>query len=165
MNVSVTARHFELTPDLKSHAESRIRKLSRFQEGLIKATVVLEIEKYRHLAEISVHGNQGDYAGKATADSLATAIDQACEKVEKQIRRSARLSNNHRNGEGKEMLTMGDVRIESQRVPREMMTLEEATGRLDDGAEVVVFADTDNGSTRVVYRRPDGSMKLIELAD
>jgi hypothetical protein len=28
----------------------------------------------------------------------------------------------------------------------------------------VVFADTDTGATRVVYRRPDGTVKLLEVA-
>jgi len=165
MNVSVTARHFELTPDLKEHAETRLGKLHKFQDGLMKANVVLEIEKYRNLAEISVHGRHGDYSGKAIAEKMPTAIDQACEKVEKQIRRSARKQHTHRNGDAKEEMVMGDTRIESQRVSREMMSVEEATTRLDEGEDIVVFADTDTGATRVVYRRPDGKMKLIELAD
>jgi hypothetical protein len=59
---------------------------------------------------------------------------------------------------------MGETRIASERREREMMTLEEATGRVEDGEEIVVFADTDTGATRVVYRRPDGSVKLIEVA-
>jgi hypothetical protein len=46
-----------------------------------------------------------------------------------------------------------------------MMTVEEATTRVEDGEEIVVFADTDSGATRVVFRRPDGSLKLIEIAD
>ena len=33
-----------------------------------------------------------------------------------------------------------------------------------NGEEIVVFADTDSGATRVVYRRPDGSLKLIEVS-
>ena len=31
-----------------------------------------------------------------------------------------------------------------------MMTLEEATGLIEDGEELVVFADTDSGATRIV---------------
>ena len=45
-----------------------------------------------------------------------------------------------------------------------MMTLEEATTRIENGEEIVVFADTDTGATRIVYRRPDGSVKLVEVA-
>ena len=132
MNVSVTARHFELTPDLKEHAEARLGKLHKFQDGLMKATVVLEIEKYRNLAEVSVHGRHGDYSGSATAEKMPLAIDQACEKVEKQIRRTARRQHSHRNGDSKEEISMGDTRIESERVNREMMSVQEATSRVED---------------------------------
>jgi putative sigma-54 modulation protein len=163
MNVSVTARRFELTPDLREHAEGRLEKLHKFQDGLIKATVVLEVEKYRHLAEVSVHGRHGDYTARAQENDLPAAIDHACEKVEKQIRRSTRKAQSQRNG--KEVQEMGDTRIESERVNREMMSVEEATTRIEDGQEIVVFADTDSGATRVVYRRADGSVKLLELAD
>ena len=91
------------------------------------------------------------------------SIDDAVEKVEKQIRRQARMSK-PRDVEGKEERIMGATRIEAQQVNREMMSVEEATTRVEEGAEIVVFTDTDTGATRVVYRRPDGTMKLIDVA-
>ncbi|HMB70461.1 MAG TPA: ribosome-associated translation inhibitor RaiA [bacterium] len=163
MKVSVTARHFDLTPDLKEQAEARLARLDRFGSGVINASVVLAIEKYRHIAEVSVHGRHGDFLGKAQSDDMAVSIDGAFEKVEKQIRRSHRHNQRGRNGDSKEAMTMGDTRIESERRNREMMTLEEATSRVEEGEEIVVFADTDTGATRVVYRRPDGAVKLIEV--
>lgn len=163
MKVSVTARHFDLTPDLKEHAEKRLARFQKFTNGLLNAHVVLEVEKYRKIAEIAVHGRHGDYAGKVESDDMVTSIDGACDKVERQIRRAAR-KHRSRNGDEKEMIAMGETRIESERKTREMMTLEEATSRIEDGEEIVVFADTDTGATRVVFRRPDGSVKLIEVA-
>ncbi len=163
MKVSVTARHFDLTPDLKDHAQARLDKLGRFGNGLINANVVLQVEKYRQIAEVSVHGSHGDYLGKAESDDMVVSIDGAMDKVEKQIRRAARTSRS-RNGDAKEVEDMGDTRIASEQRAREMMTLEEATTRLEEGEEIVVFADTDSGATRVVYRRPDGSVKLIEVS-
>jgi putative sigma-54 modulation protein len=164
MKVSVTARHFDLTPDLKERAETRIHRVEKFMSGLIDAHVVLEREKYRNIAEVSVHGRHGDFTGKAETTEMEAAIDGACEKVERQIRRNARKLHDH-NGDSKGGPAMGDTRIASQRVTREMMTVEEATTRVEDGEEIVVFADTDSGATRVVFRRPDGSLKLIEIAD
>jgi putative sigma-54 modulation protein len=163
MKVSVTARHFDLTPDLKEHAESRLSRFGKYASGLMTANVVLEIQKYRQIAEVSVHGRHGTYTAKAETSDMSQSIDGACEKVEKQIRRSASKLRS-RNGEPRESEVMGGTRIESERRNREMMTLEEATARVEDGEEIVVFADTDSGATRVVYRRPDGSLKLIEVA-
>lgn len=165
MKVSVTARHFDLTPDLKDHAETRITRLDRFAQNTISASVVLQIEKYRQIAEASVHTHQGDFIAKAESDDMFVSIDSAFDKIEKQIRRTNRIGQKGRNGDSKEGTTMGDTRIASERRNREMMSLEEATSRVEEGEEIVVFADTDSGATRVVYRRPDGSVKLIEIAE
>ena len=163
MKVSVTARHFDLTPDLKEHAEKRLARFQKFTNGLMHAHVVLEVEKYRKIAEISVHGRQGDYAGKVESDDMITSIDGACDKVERQIKRSVEKKRTH-NGDNREEVPMGETRIQSERKNREMMSLEEATTRVENGEELVVFADTDSGATRIVYRRPDGSVKLVEVA-
>ncbi|MFN8176465.1 MAG: ribosome-associated translation inhibitor RaiA [bacterium] len=163
MKVSITARHFDPTPDLKTHAESRVSRLERFTGDLLHANVVLEVEKYRQIAEVSVHGSHGDFTAKAESDDMITSIDGACDKVEKQIRRQARMTKT-RDGDAKEEMAMGTTRIVSERVSPEMMSLEEATTRVEEGEDIVVFADSDSGATRVVYRRPDGSMKLIEVA-
>jgi putative sigma-54 modulation protein len=162
MKVSVTARHFDLDPAIKEHAEARLARFNKFMNGLMTANVVLEVQKYRQIAEITVHGRHGDYTATAESGKMEAAIDGACEKVERQIRRNARKLRS-RNGEPKEdIVTMGN-RIQSERRTREMMTLEEATSRVEEGEEIVVFADTDSGATRVVYRRPDGSLKVIEV--
>lgn len=165
MKVNVTARHFDLTPDLKDHAEKRLAKFAKYTDGLLNAHVVLEVEKYRSIAEISVHGREGDFTGKVESGDMLTSIDGAMEKVEKQIRRTVRKLRERHNGNGeREAPPMGETRIEAQRVRREMMTVEEATSRVEEGEEIVVFADTDSGVTRVVYRRPDGTVKLLEVA-
>ncbi len=166
MKVSVTARHFDLTPEERAHTEERVDRFGKYEKGLLNAHVVLEQQKSRKIAEVSVHARHGDFTAKVESHDLLASIDGACEKVETQIRRSARkLRNHHANGDAKEAIGLGDIRIESERRNREMMTLSEATGRVEDGEELVVFADTDSGATRVVYRRPDGSVKLIEVAE
>ncbi len=164
MQISVTARHFDLTDDLKEHAEDRLSRLSRFTEHLLRAHVVLEVEKHRHSAEVSVHARTGDFVGKAESDDMWVSIDSACEKIERQIKKNVDKLKSHK-GDSKKEYVMGDTRIESQRLSREMMTLDEATTRIEGGEEIVVFADTDSGATRVVFRRNDGSVKLIEVAE
>ena len=166
MKVSVTARHMDLEPDIRDHAEARVDRFTKYERGLLNAHVVLEQQKSRRIAEVSVHARHGDFTAKAESHDLLASIDTACEKVETQIRRSAKkLRDHHGNGDAKEVNGMGDTRIESEQRNREMMSLEEATTRVEDGEELVVFADTDSGATRVVYRRPDGSVKLIEVTN
>ena len=163
MKVSVVARHFDITPDVRQHAEERLARLAKFTNSLTSGHVVLAVEKYRQIAEVSVHGRSGDFTAKAESDEMKASIDGACDKVERQIIRSVGKMRAH-NGDSREGAAMGGTRIVSERRNREMMTLEEATTRIENGEEIVVFADTDSGATRIVYRRPDGSVKLVEVA-
>jgi hypothetical protein len=94
---------------------------------------------------------------------MFVSIDDAIGKVEKQIRRQAERSR-VRNGDAKEVLLMSANHMESEQVDREMMSVAEATNRVEDGEDIVVFTDTDSGATRVVFRRPDGKLKLIDVA-
>lgn len=163
MQVAITARHFDPTPDLRQHAESRVTRLEKFAGDLLHAHVVLEVAKYRQIAEVSVHGSHGNFMAKAESDDMFVSIDGACDKVETQIRRQVGKIKT-RDGGGKEEMAMAATRIASERVSPEMMTVEEATTRVEDGEEIVVFEDLESGATRVVFRRADGTMKLIELA-
>ena len=165
MIVTVTGRHFDLTADLKTYVEERLARYDKFADGLISAHVVLGVEKYRQTAEFSVHGRSGDFKGKAESSDMLTSIDAAYEKVEKQIRRQATKRKARTKAEPKGEIAMGDIRMEAERRSREMMTLEEAATRVESGEEIVVFADTDSGATRVVFRRQDGTLKMIEVAN
>jgi|RhiMethySRZTD1v2_1073278.scaffolds.fasta_scaffold04064_5 putative sigma-54 modulation protein len=87
MNVNVTARHFELSDQVREHAIHRVSRIERFGHALHDAHVVLEVEKYRNIAEVSIHGKMSSFTGKAESNDMIGAIDSACEKVGTQIRK------------------------------------------------------------------------------
>lgn len=87
MLVKTTARHFDLTPELKEHVEERLGRLNKYGYPLLEAHVILSVEKYRHMAEITVHGDGLDVSGKDESSDMITAIDQVVEKLESQVKR------------------------------------------------------------------------------
>ena len=87
MLVKTTARHFDLTPELKVHVEEKLSRLNKYGYPLLEAHVILSVEKYRHIAEITVHGDGLDVAGKDESADMYTAIDQVVEKLESQVKR------------------------------------------------------------------------------
>jgi putative sigma-54 modulation protein len=89
MNVNVTARHFEMQDDVRDHAIQRVEKIQKFGHALMDAHVVLDVEKHRQIAEISVHGGHSTFTGRAESHDMIQSIDDACEKVENQIKRHA----------------------------------------------------------------------------
>jgi len=88
MNVNVTARHFQLSDQVRDHAIQRVSKIEKFGHALVDAHVVLDVEKYRHIAEVSIHGKMASFTGKAESnDDMIVAIDAACDKVGTQIKK------------------------------------------------------------------------------
>ncbi|MAF27612.1 MAG: ribosome-associated translation inhibitor RaiA [Gemmatimonadota bacterium] len=99
MKTTITARHFDLSPELRDHVEGRLDRCEKFTDGLIKAHVVLVTEKYRHTAEVSIHARHGGFTGKAESDDMMVSVDLAVEKIERQIRKQADKMHDHNRGE------------------------------------------------------------------
>jgi putative sigma-54 modulation protein len=87
MQLRVTARHFDLTDKLREHVESRSRHLERFFNNIIDLHWVLEIDKHRHIADLSarVYGNV--LTGRAETSDLRTSVDEVTDKMEGQLKR------------------------------------------------------------------------------
>jgi putative sigma-54 modulation protein len=52
MDIITTARRFELTQQVKDHAEKRVQKLGRYFDHIQEVHVVLTQEKHRQIAEV-----------------------------------------------------------------------------------------------------------------
>ena len=87
MKVNITARHFELTKELRNQVEEEVDKLNRFFNNIISANAVLEVESYRHLAEISVKVYGSTLTGTGASDQMQISIEQAVDKLTGQLKK------------------------------------------------------------------------------
>src|SRR6266850_5792288 len=90
MNISTTARHCELDPEVRIFAHERLERLLRYfrdPRDLMEAHVVVVAEKYRHSAEITLKLRRGEVVGREQADDPRAAVELAAERLEHQIRR------------------------------------------------------------------------------
>jgi putative sigma-54 modulation protein len=87
MQITTTARHFDLDPELRRFVEQRVGKFRRYAGDILEAHVVLSAEKYRHSAEITVHLRQNQIVGRDEATDARMAIDRAAGALEEQLRR------------------------------------------------------------------------------
>jgi putative sigma-54 modulation protein len=87
MNISTTARHYDLAPALKDYAEGKVQNLKRYFDHIVNANVVFSLEKYRHRVEITLHVNGRDFVGIEESDDMYTAVDGSVEKLERQLKR------------------------------------------------------------------------------
>ncbi len=86
MQITVTGRHMEVTDAIRGHAEEKItRELSEFPR-VQSVHVILDIEKYRHIAEVVAQApHHIRIEAKEESDDMYVSIDRAVEKLEKQL--------------------------------------------------------------------------------
>jgi putative sigma-54 modulation protein len=89
VQISVTGRHVEITDAIREHVMNSIQHAFREFPRLVSAHIILSVEKYRHIAEIVVHGpNHVEAEATHESDNLYASIDQAIEKAERQLRKA-----------------------------------------------------------------------------
>lgn len=88
MEVTISAKHMELTPSLKSHVNERMIRLEKYTDHHMNVDVSLGVEKYRNKIHASVKGKGFKINSDAEEpDSMYKAIDLCVDKLETQLRR------------------------------------------------------------------------------
>ena len=87
MKTKVTARHFDLTPEIKERAEEQIDGLTRYFDPIISAEFILDAEKHRRKAELNVKISNHLIMGNGETDDIIAAMDIATDKVVSQLKK------------------------------------------------------------------------------
>lgn len=83
----ISARHFDLTEDLKVKAEAEMEHLERFFDNIISAELVLDTEKHRRLAELNVKVYNSTLTASGDSDDMINSITIAVDKVKSQLKK------------------------------------------------------------------------------
>jgi len=83
----VTARHFDLTAEMKAKAEEEMEGLTRFFDNIVSAELVLDHERHRRVAELKVNVYNQIISGTGETDDLYNSIDVAVDKVKTQLKK------------------------------------------------------------------------------
>ncbi len=87
MKIEITARHFDLTPQLKETIEKELAGLTRYFENIISAEAVLDVEKHRQTAEIKVKVYNSTINATADSNDMYLSIEKAATKVKSQLKK------------------------------------------------------------------------------
>ena len=87
MQTSVTFKNIDSSDHLKSYVMDKLDRFDRLLDNPAEANVVLKVEKFRHIAEISVSGDRMKINGKEETEDMYSAIDMVLDKLEKQIKK------------------------------------------------------------------------------
>jgi putative sigma-54 modulation protein len=92
MNITTTARHYDLAPSLKDYAEGKVHNLKKYFDHIVNVHVIFSLEKYRQRVEITLHVNGKDFVTVQESEDMYLSVDRAVEKLEEQLKRhSGRL--------------------------------------------------------------------------
>ncbi len=178
MQVTTTFRHMEQSEALKSYAEEKLDRVSKYIDGPISAQVYFAVEKkIRHIVEIVITAKGiSTKASEATNDMYA-AIDSVIDKIERQLKRYKEKIKAHKpNGDerGRQLskkifeaesieANADPVIIKTKTEVAKPMSVEEAVMQMDLlHKDFIVFTDSVSSEINVLYRRKDGNFGLIE---
>jgi putative sigma-54 modulation protein len=192
LEITVSARHTEVSDALRLAAIEKIGRLSRFLEGMDRAEVHFEEERNpriadREVCEVTLEGHGHHVRCKVTAPDGFVAVDRAVEKLEQQLYKlKTKLQRRHhggrRNGGGASAgakveaadaegdaegsATDGGPRIvKTKQHALKPMTPAEAALQLELVAhDFYFFTNAETDRAAVLYRRADGDFGLIDAA-
>lgn len=176
MNVHVTAKNMALTDAIRDYAEKKVSKIKRYFEDIIEVSVVLEVQKNVHVAEILISAKGVFLKGLERSEDLYASIDLAVDKIDKQVVKYKEKLKAHKlmdknfakplklNVYESDALHAGTPTIVvAKDMPVKPMGVDEAVMQMDLlNKNFFVFRNMDSSEVNVVYRRDDGNIGLIE---
>ncbi|HSB81202.1 MAG TPA: ribosome-associated translation inhibitor RaiA [Candidatus Methylomirabilis sp.] len=170
MQLSVKGRNLEVTDALRSYAEEKLRRLTKYFENIVTANVVLSLEKHRQIAEVTLRVRDLTIRAEESTEDLYSSIDLVVEKLERQILRYKERIAAHvtraasREERGASAAAEGESRlVKTKRFAVKPAEVDEAIMQMDLlGHNFYVFRNARTDEVNVVYRRRDGHYGLIE---
>jgi putative sigma-54 modulation protein len=95
-------RHMESSDALRSYAEERLSKISRYFSDPLKIHCTLSVEKLDHVAQFDVTLRNGlQLHSSETTENMYSSIDMALAKMERQVRRYKDRITSHQQNKGR----------------------------------------------------------------
>lgn len=174
MQTSVTFKNIDPSEHLKSYVADKLDRFDKFLDNPAEASVVLSVEKFRHIAEINITGDRMTIIGKEEVNDMYSAIDLVLDKLEKQIKKSKEKIREHRGNSKSRVLDTSDMETVANEEETEKqvmvtnidykpMDIEEAIMQMDLVRDnFLVFTNARTDRVNVLYRRRDGNYGLIQ---
>jgi ribosome hibernation promoting factor len=174
MQTSVTYKNIDSSENLKNYVSDKLDRFDKYLYNPAEASVVLSVEKFRHIAEINIKGDRLNINGKEETGDMYSAIDMVLDKLEAQIKKSKEKLSDKRTGSkfrGKGAMPVDtfqgeedfERQVKIQHIEYKPMDVDEAVMQMelvDDN--FLVFTNARDSQINVLYRRKDGHFGLIQ---
>ena len=177
MQIAVTFRHMDVSEGVRGYVKEKVEKLEKYIENPQEVHVVLSVEKFRQIAEITIVSDGMTLNSQGRDNDLYAAIDQMVDKMERQIR--------ERRDKGRRKRTNlavaedplqsrqgafedredgeGPPRIQRRQTFVKPMSPEEAVAQLNlSKEEILFFINSNSGQMNALYRGKNGGYEWVE---
>ena len=101
MNTTVSFRHMDSSPALRDYATRKLeRVVDKYVHGRVDSTVVMSVEKFRHIAKFTVQIKNLTVKGDSSSEDMYSSVDLALDKIERQLRRHKERLRDHKPHSG-----------------------------------------------------------------
>jgi len=190
--IQVTGRHVSVTEAMKEYCRRKVASVHLDYPKIIEVQVILDVQKYRHTAEVILHcSNHITIEASATSSDMYASMDQVLDRIARQMQKyKTRLMQAHRprrqavkhleekvlrwegiepGGNGNEAAqaqedgsTEPEV-IHTQKYPVKPMFVDEAVLQMEMSTrQFLVFLNAKTDKVNVLYRKKSGDFGLIE---
>jgi len=169
MQINITFRNMEPQEEIKEYVQKKALRLKRLLNEPIEMRVILEAEKFRYLAEVTLNADGINVVGRQTEGELHAAIDLVMDKVERQVKDHKERNKGNRARTRQVSIHLvapeepGPRIVKSKPYPVKPMSLEAAVEELKArGDDFIIFINEATDRVNILYRRKDGNYGLIE---
>ena len=177
MQITITARHFELTKAIRDYVETACSKLNKYFDQIITMHAVLALENSRNICELSLHAAKFSLQSEAEEMDMYLAIDNAVEKMEGQIKKlKDRITDHQKKALKQQFETYSratdfqlDAKnhsrktIKTKKVVTESLSLSEALEKLEASKEdFLIFKNIESDKINVLVTKDHELYKLLE---
>ena len=85
MKIEYTGRQFTVTDKLRQQAAAAFEQMAKMVSDSVSAHVILSVDKYRHIAEVTMATRTQEYVATCESDQMETALHDALAKIEQQV--------------------------------------------------------------------------------
>ncbi len=97
MNITITARHLRVTPEMKEYARERAERMWKYYDRIGKIEIVLDVDGEKYTAEFIVSATRHtQVVARAKDADIQAALDKVHAKVERQLTKFKEKIKNHR---------------------------------------------------------------------
>lgn len=174
MQITITARHFDLTNAIRDHVYESSEKMEKYFDHIINTQFVLSFENNMSKVELLVHAPKNNLVSEAEDKDMYLAVDSAIDKMVAQIKKLKEKWADHQKKTSLKdnsrfvyanLIKKNEAksRIKVKRILAEDMLLEEAIERFDVGDDpYFVFKNIETDEVNVLIKKDEEHYKLIE---